>query len=639
MLNRNIIYDNTQKDFFKDVLINNFADNIQNNFIKFNGRKAGKSEYNSWIDTGKVIKNLIELSGLQNIYVSFEYQIPYTQKRIDCLLFGKNKKGDGVIVHIEMKQWQTVEALPVEGNFVETYVGGNQRKVAHPSQQVQGYHNYLIGFVEVFEEHNIDLIGCAYCPNYNYKEGNGLFDKKYKKVVDKFPLYTKNDIEKLANRLKEILSHEDGFDIFNKFMESSIKPSRKLLDSASNVIKKESDFNLLDDQIYARNVIIDKIKMAENNNENSVIIVKGAPGTGKTVIALHILAEFAGHKEKKYNIFFASKSKPLIEAIKHKMERGQKSGNVNAKILFTNLNSFVPARTSENELDILIVDEAHRIGEKSNHRFTPKEYKTDMPQVEQLVKCAKTSIFFIDDKQNIRGSEIGSSKLIRETAKGIGKDIEEVELTSQFRCNGSDNYLDWLEYVLGHTNNKRILKKEDKFDFQIIDSPERLYEIIKEKNSKKGISARIVAGYCWPWSKTLDENGQLVKDVKIGNFEMPWETDDKVKPPQGYVRWYEWAYKPEGIKQVGCIYTVQGFEFDYIGVIVGPDLKYDKENDCLVSDISGTKDQMLKRSKDNFDQYVKNIYRVLMSRGMKGCYVYFVDKDVEKYFRSKIKSL
>ena len=422
-------------------------------------------------------------------------------------------------------------------------------------------------------------------------------------------------------------------------MESSIKPSRKLLDSASNVIKKESDFNLLDDQIYARNVIIDKIKMAENNNENSVIIVKGAPGTGKTVIALHILAEFAGHKEKKYNIFFASKSKPLIEAIKHKMERGQKSGNVNAKILFTNLNSFVPARTSENELDILIVDEAHRIGEKSNHRFTPKEYKTDMPQVEQLVKCAKTSIFFIDDKQNIRGSEIGSSKLIRETAKGIGKDIEEVELTSQFRCNGSDNYLDWLEYVLGHTNNKRILKKEDKFDFQIIDSPERLYEIIKEKNSKKGISARIVAGYCWPWSKTLDENGQLVKDVKIGNFEMPWETDDKVKPPQGYVRWYEWAYKPEGIKQVGCIYTVQGFEFDYIGVIVGPDLKYDKENDCLVSDISGTKDQMLKRSKDNFDQYVKNIYRVLMSRGMKGCYVYFVDKDVEKYFRSKIKSL
>ena len=636
MLNRNIIYDNTQENFFRDVLINKFADNIQENFIKLNGMKAGKSEYNSWIDTGKVIKNLIELSDLKNIYVSFEYQVPYTQKRIDCLLFAKDKEGKGIIIHIEMKQWQTVEALSADGNFVETYVGGDQRRVAHPSQQVQGYHNYLRGFIEIFEEQNIDLIGCAYCPNYNYKEGKGLFDEKYKKLIEKFPVYTKNDIEKLANRLKYLLSQEDGFDIFNKFMESPIKPSRKLLNSASNVIKKESDFNLLNGQIYARNVIVDKIKKAENNNDNSVIIVKGAPGTGKTVIALHILAEFAGHKEKKYNIFFGSRSKPLIEAIKYKMERGQKVGTVNARILFTNLNPFVPARTGENELDILIIDEAHRIGEKSNHRFTPKEYRTDMPQIEQLVRCAKTSIFFIDDKQNIRGAEIGSTKLIKETAKMLDKTIEEVELTSQFRCNGSDNYLDWLEYVLGHTDKKQILKKEDKFDFKIIESPEELHEIIKEKASKKGISARMVAGYCWPWSTKLENNGALVKDVKIGNFEMPWETHEKIKPPEGYVRWYEWAYKPEGIKQVGCIYTTQGFEFDYIGVIVGPDLKYDQKNDCLISDIAGTKDPMLKRSKDNFDQYVKNIYRVLMSRGMKGCYVYFVDKEVEEYFKKNM---
>ncbi len=640
MLNRNIIYDNTQKDFFKDVLINKFADNIQDNFIKLNGRKAGKSEYNSWIDTGKVIKNLIELSGLQNFYVSFEYQVPYAQKRIDCLLFGKDKKGKGIIIHIEMKQWQTVEATSIEGNFVETYVGGNQRRVIHPSQQVQGYHNYLIGFVEVFEEHNIDLIGCAYCPNYNYKEGEGLFDEKYKKLINKFPIYTKKDIEKLANRLKELLSQEDGFDIFNKFMESPIKPSRKLLDSASNVIKKESDFNLLDDQIYARNIIIDKIKKAENKKENSVIIVKGAPGTGKTVIALHILAEFAAHKKKKYNIFFSSRSKPLVEAIKYKMERGQKAGSVNARILFTNLNPFVPARTSENELDILIVDEAHRIGKKSNHRFTPQEYRTDMPQIEQLIRCAKTSIFFIDDKQNIRGAEIGSTKLIRETAKSIGKEIEEVELTSQFRCSGSDNYLDWLEYVLGHTDKKQILTKEDKFDFKIIDSPERLYEIIKEKNSQKGMTARLVAGFCWPWSNKLDKDGNLIKDVKIGNFSLPWETHRDIKPPEGYVKWYEWAYKPEGVKQIGCIYTAQGFEFDYIGVIVGLDLKYDKENDCLISDITGTKDRTLKNKKDhdNFDKYVKNIYRVLMSRGMKGCYVYFVDKEVENYFKKNIKN-
>lgn len=638
MINRLIIYDAPQKQFFKDVLINKFADTMQDNFSKSYGRKVGVAEYNSWTDTGKVIKNLIELGSLENIYVSFEYQVPYTQQRIDCLLFGKNKNGKGTIIHIELKQWQNVEALNVEGNFVETYTGGGTRNVVHPSQQVQGYHNYLIGFVEIFEENEINLFGYAYCPNYNKKEGTGLFDPKYKEVLTKFPIYTKKDIEKLADRLKELLSQEDGFDIFNKFMESPIRPSRKLLDSASNVIKQESDFNLLDDQIYARNVIIDKIKKGETNNEKSAVIVEGGPGTGKTVIALHTLAEFAGHKDKKYKIFFSSRSKPLIEAIKHKMERGQKVGEINAKILFTSLDPYTPASVNENDLDILIVDEAHRIGEKSNNRFTKKEYRTDMPQIEQLIRCAKTSIFFIDDKQNIRGAEIGNTQLIKETAKLLRRNIEEVKLISQFRCNGSDNYLDWLESVLGYTNEKRILKKEDNFDFRIIESPEKLYEIIKEKNSQKGMTARLVAGYCWPWSTKLNEKGELIKDVKIGNFSLPWETHGDIKPPEGYVKWYEWAYKPEGIKQIGCIYTVQGFEFDYIGVIVGPDLKYNLKKDCLITDIEGTKDPTLKKKKDKnkFDEYVRNIYRVLMSRGMKGCYVYFVDKDVEKYFKSKI---
>lgn len=638
MINSDVIYHSPQENFFKDVLLNKFADNLQDNFSRLYGHRAGDSEYASWRDTGKVIKNLIELSELRNIYLSFEYQLPYAQKRIDCLLFGKNKQNNGLIIHIEMKQWQKVEPLSIEGNFVETYTGGDKRNVAHPSQQVQGYHNYLIGFVEIFEEQSIDLIGCAYCPNYDFKEGEGLFDKRYREVVDKFPIYAKDDIQKLANRLKNLLSQKDGFDIFNKFMESPKRPSRKLLDSASNIIKKESDFNLLEEQIYARNVIIDKIKKAEDKKENNVVIVKGGPGTGKTVIALHILAEFAGHHEKKYKIFFASRSKPLIEAIKYKLERGQKAGEVNAKILFTNLNPFVPSRTPENDIDILIIDEAHRIGEKSNFRFTKREYRTEMPQIEQLIRCAKTSIFFIDDKQVIRGAEIGNTSLISKVAKGMGKTVEEAELISQFRCNGSDNYLDWLEYVLGHTVNKKILRKEEKFDFQIFDSAEKLYEIIKQKNSQKGMTARLVAGYCWSWSTKIDETGNLVKDVKIGNFALPWETHVNIRPPDGYVNWYEWAYKPEGIKQVGCIYTVQGFEFDYIGVIIGPDLKYDPIKDCLVTNIDGNKDPMLKKKKDrpNFDMYVRNIYRVLMSRGMKGCYAYFVDKEVEKYFKSKM---
>ena len=138
MLNKEIIYDAPKSEFFRDVLVGKFADKLRENFLNAYGRSVGKSEYDSWIAAGNVIRNLIDLSSLNNLYVSFEYQVPYTQKRIDCLLFGRSKQGKGMMIHIELKQWQKVEALPVEGNFVETYTGGDTRKVVHPSQQVQG---------------------------------------------------------------------------------------------------------------------------------------------------------------------------------------------------------------------------------------------------------------------------------------------------------------------------------------------------------------------------------------------------------------------------------------------------------------------------------------------------------------------
>jgi DUF2075 family protein/DNA replication protein DnaC len=628
MIIRQIIYDAPQEKFFTDVRSNKLVDIMKTNFKETSGMYVGESEHHSWSVTGDKIKNLIESSNLSNVYVSFEYQVPYTSKRIDCLLFGKNTNDRGIVVHIELKQWERVEALDIEGNFVETYIGGSTKTVPHPSQQVEGYHDYMFGFIEVFEENTLDLVGCSYCPNYRKNIGEGLFNPIYTKILERYPVYTHEDVEQLSHRLKELLAKGDGFEIFNKFMQSPVKPSKKLLESASKIVSNSSDFSLLNDQIFAKNAILDKIRKAEKNNEKNVVIVKGGPGTGKTVIALNILAEMAA---KKKSVFFSSKSKPLIEAIRHKVDTS------NAKLLFQNLTPFIPARIKENQIDILIVDEAHRIGKKSNNQYTKPSDRTDMPQIEQLIRCAKTSIFFIDDKQVIRFLEVGNSELIKEAAKKYGCVIKEVELVSQFRCGGSENYLDWLESVLGHSDRKIIYNSEkENFDFQIIESPEKLYEMIKQKDSEAGKSARLTAGFCWDWSKTLDFNGELVKDVRIGDFAMPWETHDKIKPPKGYVRWYEWAYKPEGIKQIGCIYTAQGFEFDYIGVIVGPDLKYDKEHDCLVGNSKGTRDPVLQRSTERFDEYVKNIYRVLMSRGLKGCYVFFVDKGTEQFFRSRM---
>lgn len=621
-----IIYSNTTKDFIADILENTLTDKMSDNFIQRFGKKPGARELVSWQNSLPFIRNLIDLAGLTDNMIALEYEVPYNQNRIDCLLFGKGLDSSSNIVLIELKQWSTVKALDDEGNFVETYTGGNDRVVAHPSQQAKGYHNYLQGFISEFEaQPPLLLFSCAYCHNYVKDSTTGLFDPIYEKIISEYPIYVKEDVKALADKIKHLLSIGDGFEIFNRFMRSPIRPSKKLLDNVAKIVKNEVVFSLLNEQLVAKNLIWSKVRKATSKNEKSVIIVHGGPGTGKSVIAINILAESAQRNKK---VFYGCKSKPFIEGLKKLVGR-------EGELLFSNLYRFLPSKIAPNELDLLLIDEAHRIEKISNHRYTKVEDKSDLPQIEQLIVCSKTSVFFIDDKQNVRSQEIGSSQLIRDAALKYNCSLSEVVLETQYRCMGSNDYLLWLESTLGYTDEKRLLSKNEIFDFKIFDSPQEIIEILNQKEAEKVNSARMVAGFCWPWSKQLDPNGDLVKDVAIGDFAMPWETHGDITPPKGYVKWYEWAYKPEGIKQVGCIYTAQGFEFDYIGVIIGDDLIYDEQTDSIKADINATKDPTLKKSKENFEMHVKNIYRTLLSRGMKGCYVYFTNKETEQFFKTR----
>ncbi len=648
MNTRRVVYNESQNQFIQDVDSYAFLGKMM---AKANDLdlKVSSSEQVSWINNAPKIKELLQESGIKDSYVTFEYLVPYRNSRIDCMIYGSDASDYGNVVHIELKQWSNNSVKPdnVDANFhvkedgiddedenykVHALTGGSYELKPHPSQQVRGYDNYLTGFIEVLSTKEIGIKGMAYCYNYyrhppRKNTPTVLYDDKYQNLLKEYRTYSKDELREIANEIKEKLCHGNGFSVFNKMMTSSIRNSKKLLEAASKMVEEGNYeyFSLIDEQITAKNSIMDAIKKMERKKK-SVIIVKGGPGTGKTVIALSILAELASDKNKQYNIHYATKSKPLLEGVRHQLKP-------DARPLFSNVLQFIPANFNSNDLDVLLVDEAHRITLSPNHQYTKPENRTNMTMVDTLIKCAKVTVFFIDDKQAIRSQEIGSTAMIRNAASNFGASIYETELYSQFRCNGSDNYLNWLDQIM---YNKQITShfKSEEFDFKIFDNPQDLYNAIKEQNDKNGQTARLCAGFCWPWSDKTDENGDLLKEVKIGSFAMPWETKDTIKPrPKGYVQWYEWAYKPEGIKQVGCIYTAQGFEFDYIGVIVGKDLRYDKETGVLYTDITATKDPTLKRSKEGFDDYVRNIYRVLMSRGMKGCYVYFCDNDVAEYFQ------
>ena len=647
MNNRRVVYNETQQQFFQDVESKNFLGKMVSKAQEYELRVSANEQV-SWANNAPKIKELLEVSGINDSYVTFEYLVPYRRSRIDCMIYGSDSQNYGNVVHIELKQWsnQTVKPDEVDANFqvkdgndeddpdynVVALTGGSYKLEPHPSQQVRGYDNYLTGFIEVLSTKEIGLKGMAYCYNYSrYPKRKSiptvLYDSKYNDLLHEYRTYSKDELNEIAAEIREKLCHGNGFCIFNKMMNSKIRSSKKLLEAASKIVEEGNYnyFSLIEEQISAKNSILSAIRKMNQHNK-SVIIVKGGPGTGKTVIALSILAELASCKTRSFNLHYATKSKPLLEGVRHQLKPA-------ARPLFSNVLQFIPANFKANDLDVLLVDEAHRITLSPNHQYTKPDKRTDMTMVDTLINCSKVTVFFIDDKQAIRSQEIGSSQMIRAAAEKFGAYVHETELYSQFRCNGSDNYLDWLDQIM---YNKEISShfKSEEFDFKIFDDPQKLYDAIKEQNDKDGQTARLCAGFCWPWSDKTDENGDLKKEVQIGHFAMPWETKESIKPrPKGYVQWYEWAYKPEGIKQVGCIYTAQGFEFDYIGVIVGEDLRYDRASGKLYTDITATKDPTLKRSKEGFDYYVRNIYRVLMSRGMKGCYVYFCDPDVATYFK------
>ena len=612
MIERRVIYSAEQQDFINDVDGNLFLDKMING-ARFCGVPVGEPELRSWDANSGKIGSLLRLSGVSGTYVTFECLVPYTRQRIDCMIYGMDSNCQEKVIHIELKQWgnKSVKLNEDAGNIdvtddedentVIAYTGGRFQTKPHPSQQVKQYDSYLTGFIEVLSSHQVSISGVAYCYNYSRNDTpNVLYSSEFNNLQERYRTYSKEDVRQLADVIKTALCGGNGFSVFNKVISSRILPSKKLLDSAAEMVDAGNAdyFSLLEEQIVAKNTIISALKKI--HNEKTVVLVKGGPGTGKTVIALHILAELA-HSGKALNIRYATKSKPLLEGVKHNLPRGSR-----AKLLFSSLSQFIPANFQEDELDMLIVDEAHRIGTSPNSQYTTADKRTDLTQIDSIVRCAKVCVFFIDDKQAIRSQDVGSSEMIRESAKKYGAKVREVELWSQFRCNGSDNYIDWLEQVL---YNKTVSAKFDpvEFDFRVLNSPAELYEEILKKNAGKE-TARLTAGFCWPWSSDPDENGDLVKDVRIGSFAMPWETKDTINPiPKGYVKWYEWAYKPEGIKQVGCIYTAQGFEFDYIGVIIGPDLYYNRNSNRIETNKSATRDPMLRRGSASFDEYVRNI--------------------------------
>jgi uncharacterized protein len=618
------VYSSTVADFQRKLLTNELFDELQKSYPKVVGRSPSPSEVGSWRASLPRLEAVLRLARIpEDAYVAFEEKIPYFSERADVMLAGHDLQGKPHITVVELKAWTKATSLP-NGNVL-TLLGGSQVESAHPCAQVGGYIDHLRDFCLAFHDsHEIELSACSYCHNYAGEiPDDGLFDPITDDCRVKSPTFGEKDAVRLAEFLSPRLTGGRGGKVIEKFDAAGLGPSKQLIEHASEMIRRQHVFRLLDEQIAANNAIVHAVRKASKSKRKQVIVVRGGPGTGKSVIALNALGETLRNQ---LHVYLVTGSSAFTTSMRKLLGR-----RLEGLIRFTDY--FWNATSSE--IDVLIVDEAHRIRARSQPRVA-SELRPTISQVEELIKAAKVTVFFVDENQIISPLEVGEARVFEEAAKKMNASFKEFQLVSQFRCGGSATYLEWLDDMLGIAPQDRQLKLAvpSGFDFKLLNTPDELVEEVRRRNAQSANCSRLIAGWCWPWSDP-NTDGSLVNDIAIGNFRFPWELKNRKRAAPGIPEARVWAIEPAGAEQAGTVYSMQGFEAGHVGVIIGPDLV--NRNGAWVAQPKHNYSNDLRRKKpEEAIRYIKRIYRTLLSRGMQSCSVYCVDDETRSFIESRL---
>ena len=624
-----LVYEGIKSGFIEDVDLGIIADKIRNKYIEVVKRRPSAPEFNSWKNSMQYMRGVLSDNDIpDNTGIAIEYNIPPTGCRIDFMMSGyKNNKSNVVI--IELKQWDKVTQVgEMDGVYkVNTYTGGGLRDVNHPSYQAMTYANLIKDYNESVQIKDINVVPCAYLHNYYFDNDDTLLSDTYKEYTDAAPLFGHNDVLKLRDFIKKYIENGDDGKLLFEIDNGRIRPSKMLQDSLAQMLKGNKEFYMIDTQKIVYEYAIKNAIDTLSSNSKNVMIVRGGPGTGKSVLAINLLVELSN---RKMTTFYVSKNDAPRKVYSTKLKGSFTKSFI--EHLFLGSGKFV--KSESNELDCLIVDEAHRLNEKSGFYHNEGEN-----QIKEIINAARFSIFFIDENQKVTLNDIGSEDLIKKFANELGAGIYTYELDSQFRCNGSDGYLAWLDNILEIRNTANFDIDGFDYDFKVFDDPNEMREAIEEKNRINNKS-RIVAGYCWNWPTGNTRNDTNYHEITIPeyNFEISWNLDSGEA----------FAIGENSINEAGCIHTVQGLEFDYVGVIIGDDLRY-KDNHIITdftkraktdTSLNGLKkissEQGEEVAKKIADSIIKNTYRTLMTRGMKGCYVYCTNKELQEHLKESL---
>ena len=589
------------------------------------GRSPSESEQKSWRRSLPVlVRDLIE-AGLGNVEMLIEYQLPLTSKRADVVLAGVDRRtgGDAYVV-VELKQWSQAELFEDSERLV--VVEGMHGEREHPLIQVQGYCDYISDFVASLRGNETAVRGVAYLHNAVDLDVEDLFELS---MTERTRLFTKSRRAAFLDYLRDQFTPDQGAGAADRLLASATRPSKQLMKLAASEIKDREQFVLLDEQRLAYEIVLHAVEKARRSDAKEVVVITGGPGSGKSVIALSLLGELS---RQGYSALHATGSRSFTQT----MRRVAGRGSPRVKDLFKYFNSFMDAQ--RNDIDVLICDEAHRIRETSANRYTSAVHRTGRSQIDELIAAARVPVFLLDEHQVVKPGEVGTVEAIKSYASTLGFRVRHVQLNDQFRCGGSRRYEQWVLRLLGlEADGPEAWVGDDHFEVMLADSPWEMESILRGKMTE-GYSARVSAGYCWPWSNP-DRDGRLVNDVRIGDWAKPWNVKGDravgTAPPSAL-----WATMEGGFDQVGCVYTAQGFEYDWSGVIIGPDLIARDGRTITVRDAN--KDpEFRKRSVTDlqYERHIRNIYKVLLTRGMAGTVIYAVDAETREFLAELVETV
>jgi len=646
------LYREPLQTFLDDIDARRIAKKLASRYERLEGALPNEKEVHSWERSLPALAEVLRDERLKRSEIFVELWMPLGSYRCDAVLTGKNLDGAPAAIVVELKQWSHVGKSRF--NY-EVWVQNASKP--HPSVQVGGYVSALKHSSTAFVDEGVKVGGCVWL--------HGLSDRKcammlrdqdaFGRDVLDYPIFAKGEEARFAEWLRHQIGHGPGDEAAAKIARSTRTVSPKLLDLVVQTVRHQHEWRLVGRQLVAFNRIVQAVQEGQSASGHTVVLVQGAPGTGKSVIAIQLLAYGA---KQGWKVLHATGSQAFQTNLKGKtiqfademhqtMQGTTKKKDLPVRDLFCTFADVAKAGAKGAAPQHLVVaDEAHRLWEHRRIKYPNGMTKnlTDTPMIEEVIKASRVTAFFLDDNQAVRAGEIGHSQVIRDAAERMGVELIEAPLDAQFRCNGSAGYIRWVDALLGYRGAGDLgWRHAEEYELRVEDDVSVMDEWLKG-HMAAGEKCRIVAGYCWRWSKPGTGN-KLVEDVsdtRFGAWKAPWieKTGQERQPLDN--QYFRWANEDAYYKQVGSIYSVQGFEFDHVGVIWGEDLVW--REDRWVADLSKNQDKTFKRDiraaeqageKDAPLTKLRNVYRVLLTRGMRGTSLFILDAET----RAKVRSM